>query len=107
MSLHLVIGTLASKGRLVAEWMRCSFLPQFSKVSSAHRAIETGCLGELHKELGYDASAGVRDVALKRGVLDPDQFLYGLPTVFIYIGQGVSCHLPSRREEHRRAAALQ
>lgn len=66
-SLDLVM-RLANKGRLVAKWTRCSFQPPFDEVPSAHRAFKTRYFGE------YDAITGVRDVGLKRGILDPDHF---------------------------------
>lgn len=85
MSLDLDTGTLTNKGRFVAEWTRCSCLPQFGEVPSANRAFQTRYFGELHKQLGHDASTGVRNSALKSTILDPDQFLYLLSTVFILV----------------------
>ena len=55
----------------MVNWTRCSFLPGLGEVPSAHRAFEMRRIGGLRERLGYDASTGVRDVASKRGSLDP------------------------------------
>ncbi|KAL8728340.1 MAG: hypothetical protein Q9166_005483 [cf. Caloplaca sp. 2 TL-2023] len=55
MSFDLVIGTLANKGRLLAKWTGCSFLPQFGElIASTFQNISKSDLGSIVSDWSFE-----------------------------------------------------